>query len=234
MKRRDFLQTVVSVPAGAVLLEQPAAAQNPASPAQTGGAPPTAPATAPPTATADAAATQNAGLETVASDTVAATEARFFSDVQFATLRRLADLLMPPLNGNPGALDAQAPEFLDNYTAVSAAERQRLYRDGLDDLNRQALARFKKPFAELSASDADAIVKPLFKVRGPIMSVVDLGPFINRVHQDVRTVTINSPQWAAAQAATATPVPRLLYWRKVDPTVPLESLAPWQTKTTRS
>jgi hypothetical protein len=77
-------------------------------------------------------------------------------------------------------------------------------------------------------------VKPLFKVRGAIMSVVDLGPFINRVHQDVRTVTVNSPQWAAAQAAAATPVPRLLYWRKVDPTVPHESLAPWQTKTTRS
>lgn len=234
MKRRDFLQTVVSVPAGAVLLEQPAAAQNPAPPAQTGGAAPTAPATTPRAAAADGGATQNEVLETVASDTVAATEARFFTDVQFATLRRLADLLMPPLNGNPGALDTQAPEFLDNYTAVSAAERRRLYREGLDDLNRQARARFKKPFAALTTGDADAIVKPLFKVRGPIMSVVDLGPFINRVHQDVRTVTINSPQWAAAQAAVATPVSRLLYWRRVDPTVPHESSAPWQTKTTRS
>ena len=96
------------------------------------------------------------------------------------------------------------------------------------------LARFKKPFAELTTADADVIVKPLFKVRGAMMSVVDLGPFINRVHQDVRTVTINSPQWAAAQVAGAVPVLRLLYWRKVDPTVPLESFAPWQPKTTRS
>jgi hypothetical protein len=224
MKRRDFLQTVVSVPAGAVLLEQTADAQAPA--------PPAAGATVP-AAAADAAA-QGQVLATVAADTVAVTAAHFFSAVQFATLRRLADLFMPPLNGNPGALDAQAPEFLDNYVAVSSAERQRLYRDGLDDLNKQALARFKKAFADLTTADADAIVKPLFKVRGAIMSVVDLGPFITRAHQDVRTVTVNSAQWAAAQAAAGAPAPRLLYWQRVEPTVHNESFAPWQTKTTRS
>jgi hypothetical protein len=227
MKRRDFLHTVVSLPAGAVLLEEAAVAQT------TTPTPPAPPAPTPPPA-AGSAATQSAMLDTVAADAVATTMPRFFTTVQFATLRRLADLLMPALAPNPGALEAQAPEFLDNYLAVSAAERQRLYRDGLDDLNRQALARFMKPFADLAPPDADAIVKPLFKVRGPMMSVTELGPFINRVHQDVRTVTINSPQWAAAQATAGNPVPRLLYWRKVDPTVPLQGMAPWQTKTTKS
>jgi hypothetical protein len=111
MKRRDFLQTVVSVPAGAVLLEQPAAAQNPAPPTQTPGVPPPMPP--PPRGGAVA---RSDSLEMAASDTVAVTQARFFSEGQFATLRRLADLLLPPLNGNPGALDAQAPEFLDNST----------------------------------------------------------------------------------------------------------------------
>ena len=233
MKRRDFIQAVASVPAGAVLLDQRAAAETPSPPAQTGGAVPPPPI-APRPAAGAGAAMQDGLLQTVTSDTVAATVARFFTAVQFATLRRLADLLMPPIAGNPGALGAEAPEFLDNYIALSATDRQRLYRDGLDDLNRQAIARFKKPFAELTSVDADAIVKPLFKVRGATMSVVDLGPFINRVHQDVRTVTINSPQWAAAQAAAKMPVLRSVYWRKVDPTVPLESLAPWQTKTPRS
>jgi hypothetical protein len=233
MKRRDFIQRVVSVPAGAVLLDQPAAAQPSAPLAQTDGAVPP-PATSSPAAADAGTALQGEVLQTVASDTVAATVARFFNAVQFATLRRLADLLVPSIAGNPGALGAQAPEFLDNYIAVSATDRQRLYREGLDDLNRQATAHFKKPFAELTTVDADAIVKPLFKVRGAMMSVVELGPFINRVHQDVRTVTINSPQWAAAQAAAKMPVLRSVYWRKVDPTVPLESLAPWQTKTTRS
>lgn len=221
MKRRDFLQTVVTVPTGAALLDQTVGAQP---------TPPAPPAAVPPAP----AAPQGDVLSTVASDTVAATLPRFFTAVEFATLRRLADLLMPALNGNPGALEAQAPEFLDNYLAVSAVERQRLYREGLDSLHQQSLARFQKPFEALSTAEADTIVKPLFTVRGPMMSVVALGPFANRVLQDVRTVTINSPQWAAAQAAAAAPLLRLLYWRAVDPTVPREGLAPWQTKTTRS
>ena len=226
MKRRDFLQSVVTVPAGAALLEGTSSAVLPA--------PPDAAATAAQAPPAPAAASQGAVLDTVRPETVAALTPRYLSRVQFATLRRLADLLFPAMPPNPGAIDAQAPQFIDNYLAVCAGDRQRLYRDGLDDLDKQSASRFMKPFADLTTAEADAIVKPLFKVRGPTMSVVDLGPFINRVHQDVRTVTMNSPQWAAAQAAAGNPVPRLLYWRDVDPTVPRQVMAPWQTKTTRS
>jgi hypothetical protein len=225
MKRRDFLQSVVTLPAGAVLLEGTAdAAPHTSSEAAAAQAP----------AAAGAASAQGEVLDTVRADAVAELTPRYLSRVQFATLRRLADLLFPATAPNPGALDAQAPQFIDNYLAVCAGDRQRLYRDGLDDLQKQSGARFKKSFADLTSGEADAIVKPLFKVRGPTMSVVELGPFINRVHQDVRTVTMNSPQWAAAQAAAGNPVPRLLYWRDVDPTVPRPVMAPWQSKTTRS
>jgi hypothetical protein len=226
MKRRDFLQSVVTVPAGVVLLEGTSEASAPV-PAETSTAT-QAPSTAP------AAPAQPAVLETVKPDAVADLTPRYLNRTQFATLRRLADLLFPAIAPNPGALDAQAPAFIDNYLAVCATDRQRLYRDGLEDLQKQSTSRFKKPFADLTTAEADAIVKPLFKVRGPTMSVVDLGPFINRVHQDVRTVTMNSPQWAAAQAAADNAVPRLLYWRDVDPTVPRQVMAPWQSKSTRS
>lgn len=226
MKRRDFLQSVVTVPAGAVLLEGTASALTPASP-ETEAIAAQAPST-------PAAASQGTVLDTVGSDVVAALTPRYLSRVQFATLRRLADLLFPAMPPNPGALEAQTPQFIDNYLAVCAADRQRLYRDGLDDLHKQATARFNRPFADLVTADADAIVKPLFKVRGPTMSVVEVGPFINRVHQDVRTATMNSPQWAAAQAAAGNPVPRLLHWRNVDPTVTRQAMAPWQSKSTRS
>ena len=225
MKRRDFLQSVVTVPAGAVLLEGTAGTLTPAS------AEPAAQAVPLP---ASAATSSGGVLETVVADQVAALTPRYLTGVQFATLRRLSDLLFPALAPNPGALAAQTPQFIDNYLAGCASDRQRLYRDGLDDLNKQAQARFKKPFADLFTADADAIVKPLFKVRGPTMSVVDLGPFINRVYQDVRTVTMNSPQWNAAQAAAGNPVARLIYWRNVDPTVRNSGVAPWQTKTIRS
>jgi hypothetical protein len=224
MKRRDFLQSVVTVPAGAVLLERGVEAGSPPPVAET-----------PPVAQAPAApgGAQDDVLQTVQSDQVATVTPRFLTADQYATLARLADLLLPATPPNPGALEAQTPQFIDNYLAVSASDRQRLYRDGLDDLGKQAVSRFKKPFAELSTAEADTIVKPLFAVRGPVMSVVDLGPFINRVFQDVRTVTMNSPQWAAAQTAAGNPVPRLLYWRNVDPTVPRQGLAPWQAKNTK-
>jgi hypothetical protein len=228
MKRRDFLQSVVAVPAGAVLIEETVGALAPSS-AEEASSVAQAPSAAPATSTL-----QDGVLPTVGPDQVAALTPRYLTGVQYATLRRLSDLLFPALAPNPGALEAQTPQFIDNYLAVCASDRQRLYRDGLDDLNKQSLSRFKRPFADLTVVEADAIVKPLFKVRGPTMSVVDLGPFINRVHQDVRTVTMNSPQWAAAQAAAGNPVPRLLYWRNVDPTVSRQGLAPWQSKTTRS
>ena len=224
MKRRDFIQSVVTMPAGAVLFGETADALSPAPEkvsAQAAAAPPPA-------------ATSAAVLETVGADQVAAVTPRYLTGVQFATLRRLSDLLFPAQSPNPGALAAQAPPFIDNYLAVCASDRQRLYRDGLDDLSKQSQSRFKKPFAELTTAEADAIVKPLFKVRGPTMSVVDLGPFINRAHQDVRTVTMNSPQWNAAQAALGNPPIRSLYWRNVDPTVPRSRMAPWQSKTTKS
>jgi len=123
------------------------------------------------------------------------------------------------MNGNPGALEAGAPEFLDFYTSVSAPDRQRLYKAGLDDLNAQAKSRFKKPFAELSKAEADSILKPLFKPRGPLQAFLDLGPFVNRAHQDIRTVTFNSPAWAATAAAAGRRVGTPLYWQKVDPTI---------------
>ncbi len=229
MKRRDFLQSVVTVSAGALLLEETAGALAPAPAEATTQAVSTLPVAPPPGATS-----QGAVLETVGADQIAALTPRYLNGVQFATLRRLSDLLFPALAPNPGALDAQAAQFIDNYLAVCASDRQQLYHDGLEDLNKQSQSRFRKPFAELTTAEADAIVKPLFKVRGPAMSVVALGPFINRVHQDVRTVTINSPQWNAAQAAAENQVTRLLYWRNVDPTVPRSRVAPWQTKTTRS
>lgn len=225
MKRRDFLHSVVTVPAGAVLLEGAVAAQSPSP------APPDTPAGSP--QPAGPVASQGGAIAVVPPDRLATITPRWLTASQFATLRRLSDLLMPAIAPNPGALDVQAAEYLDNYLAVSAGDRQRLYREGLDALAKQSQSRFRKPFAALSVGEADAIIKPLFTVRGPTVSVVDLGPFINRVHQDVRTVTMNSPQWAAVQAAAGNPVPRQLYWRNVDPTVPRSQMAPWQ-KTTKS
>ena len=88
-------------------------------------------------------------LETAVADAGAAPVARFFSTAEFAVLRRLSELLMPADKGNPSALEAGAPEFLDFLIAQSPSERQSLYREGLDRLESDARRRYFTPFEEI-------------------------------------------------------------------------------------
>src|SRR5450432_2185063 len=111
MRRRRFFQTLAAAPAAAALLGQQ---------------PPAAPATPRP------AASEDPKLETATADQVADSMPRFFDDRQFAALRKLSGLLMPGINGTPGALEAKAPEFLDFLISESPAGRQQVYQAGLD------------------------------------------------------------------------------------------------------
>src|SRR5437016_8088949 len=141
MKRRRFFQTLVVAPAAsAVLAQQPVATQNPASPPPSEEMP---------------------KLDATAVDQVADAVPHFFDAGQLAALRKLGDLLMPPMNGAPGASEAGAAEFLDFLIGQSPADRQQVYRTGLDALNTQAKTRYGKPFAGVDAAQADALLAPL-------------------------------------------------------------------------
>ena len=87
-------------------------------------------------------------LEVTSPDQAGEPVRRFFSDEQFAAMRALGNLLMPAMNGAPGAIEAGAAEFLDFLLSESPADRQHLYRAGLDALNAQARQQF---VAEISA-----------------------------------------------------------------------------------
>ena len=60
-------------------------------------------------------------LETSVPDIAADSIPRFFNPSQFAALQKLGDIVMPPINGAPGARDAGAPEFLDFIRALASA-----------------------------------------------------------------------------------------------------------------
>ena len=133
-------------------------------------------------------------------DQVAETRAKFFTAAQFATLTKLAETLMPPMRGNPGALDCRTPEFLDFLLSESPAERKLLYRNGLDLLNAHATALYAKSFDKLDAKQADAIIRPLLTaVPWTHDPPKDPGKhFLAAAHDDIRTATRNSPEWAAS------------------------------------
>jgi len=212
MKRRRFLKGIVAAPAAPALLAQQATA--PASPPARGGRGGRAGA-------AGRGTEQVPKLEFTTADVVSEPVVRFFNVQQFAALQKLSGILVPPMKGSPGALDCGVPEFLDFLIGASPADRQRLYRTGLDTLNTQAKKQFSKSFSELDATQADAILRPLL-VAVPWAYDPPKDPikhFLSAARQDVQTATRNSKE---ANDATTASGRRGggggLYWNPVDPT----------------
>ena len=179
MKRRRFMQTIAAAPALAVPAAAPVLAQ---------------PQTQRP-------APEALKLDMSAADVAAEMMPRFFTAAQLAALRKLSDILMPALNNMPGALDANAAEFLDFLIGQSAAERKQLYRNGLDTLNAQSIKQFKKPFAEVDATHADTLLAPLKQPWTYDPPTDPFARFLREAKQDVRNATMNSREYSTAGSA---------------------------------
>jgi hypothetical protein len=195
MKRRRFIQALAVTPAAPALLAQQAAAPVKAIPVTAAESP----------------------LVYSASDAAADPVPHFFNAQQFAALRKLSDTLNPSMSGAPGALDAKAPEFLDFFLSQSSADRQQLYRNGLDALNAQARKRFNKPFADVDASQTEMLLAPLREPWTYESPAEPLAAFLRAAKDDVRRATLNSREWnLAAAAGRARGGGAGLYWLPID------------------
>src|SRR6185369_2896616 len=132
MKRRGFVKTLIALPAAPALADQQQAPASPRTPVQ------------PPAGGRGGGGGGRFGqgnipkFELISTETLGEPVVRFFAPPQFAALHKLSDVLMPPMGGLPGALDCGAPEFLDFLIGSSPADRQSIYRSGLDTLNARA------------------------------------------------------------------------------------------------
>jgi hypothetical protein len=208
MLRRDFVRAVLAVGATPKLL----LSQQAATPA----APPPAPVPwllglTPKTPIPKVEAAEQAALA----------ELRFFSPQQMATLTRLSDILMPPVAGKPGAVQAQTPSFLDFLIGDSTDARKQVYRDGLDWLDAEAKKKFNVEFAKVSDAQADELLKPWLRTwmndHPPEEKHAD---FVNIAHDDIRTATVNSRAWFAAPQVGAEPrTQEELYWSPIEPDI---------------
>ena len=140
-------------------------------------------------------------LETAAVDLAGDPVPHFFTADQYSALRKLSDLLQPAINEVPGALDSKVPEFLDFLISVSPADRQQLYQGGLDALNAAAMSHANKPFADLNASDAAAVMAPLREPWTYEPPSDLLAHFLRDAKHDVHTATMNSREFNKAGAA---------------------------------
>jgi hypothetical protein len=235
MKRRDFVKAMM---AASVATRELFAQQNPAQappPQATPATPAAAVATQAPAPVAAAPTPWMRGLSEVkplpiaplSPDAVAQTNADFFTARQLATLQRFSEMLVPPYNGYPGAVEAGTPKFLDFLIGASPAERQRTYQSGLDRLETEARQRFGIAFADLSPEQADQLIRPWLRTW-----MTDNPPtepyahFINVAHADIRTATINSQAWGDATRAAGKSPAVDLYWYPVDPDLRRDSSAP--------
>lgn len=193
MKRRRFFKTAIALPAGAALLAQQPQPKEPAT-KPTGQPREMTPAPAP--------TMEYPKIDAAFPDQAAAPVLHFFSTQQFAALKRLSDLIMPGGADKPGAIDAQAPEFLDFLIGKSLADRQKIYTAGLDALNKQSMSHHKKPFAELDAPTAAALIEPAMKQPWNYIPPADpLAHFLQEAKSDIRSATMNSREYATASAA---------------------------------
>jgi hypothetical protein len=162
----------------------------------------------------DLPAVPTGGLEDVAQPMQS-----FFTTTQRASLVRLSEVLVPALNGHPGAIEAEGPAFLDFFVGKSLPDVQLLYREGLEDLDDEAKKKLGKHFADLSHSEVDAILKPRLAtwMRDHYPTEKDKH-FVAAAHHDIRTATQNSPAWVAASAKGGNPAyAGGIYWHPVEP-----------------
>ena len=217
MRRRDFVKAMVAASATAkTMLGQQSA--TPVAPSVPLAVPPAA-------ATAPGPVPWMHGLMeakplpigSTVPDAVAQTDASFFNEQQFATLRRLSEILLPPLRGYPGAKEAGAPEFIDFLIGVSPPDRQQMYQSGLDRLDAEAKQHFGAAFSALDKTQADQLLRPWLRTWMTDHPPTELyARFINIAHSDIRTATINSEAWSKARQQG----PEMdLYWFPVDPDI---------------
>ena len=155
-------------------------------------------------------------------ENIAASELRFFNPLQMQTLSRLADVVVPPVSGKAGALQAEVPAFLDFLIGSSPDTRKQVYSGGLDWLDSESQKKFNTPFAKLEDAQAGALLKPWLRTwmsdHPPTEPHAD---FINIAHDEIRTATINSRAWFEAAPPPSSPDPynNSLYWFPIEPDI---------------
>ena len=84
---------------------------------------------------------------------------RFFNQTDFATISRIADLIIPQTD-SPGAIDADVPAYIDLVVARNT-DQQLVVADGLRWLDTEAGRIAGKKFLELSEKEQLSILEPL-------------------------------------------------------------------------
>ena len=152
-----------------------------------------------------ASAEERPTLEVTVLDTVADPTLHFFSMDQFAALRHLAGMLLPAEGVMPGAVAAEAPEFLDFFLSQSSADRQSRYKTGLDRLNGAG-------FLQMDATKAAPLLTPLLAPWTYKPPNDEYARFLLEAKDDLYRAMVNSKQFADNHGGGRTGAGMNTYW----------------------
>lgn len=97
----------------------------------------------------------------------------FFNTAEFAAVSALAETIIPETD-TPGAIAAGVPAYID-YVVNSNNQWKKLFREGLAHLEKQAQARFNRPFADLTSPQREELVAPLCKAADAVRPALNVG-----------------------------------------------------------
>jgi hypothetical protein len=116
-----------------------------------------------------------------------------FTDHEFATVRKLADLIVPPDERSPGGAEAGAPEFID-LLAAHNAEIAAIFTGGILWLDAQSQKRGGAVFIEAPPAGQTALLEAISYGRN---STPELAPGI-RFFDWARRMVVDA--WATSPA----------------------------------
>lgn len=91
----------------------------------------------------------------------AAPQPKVFTASQFRTLEVLVEMIIPADDRSPGAKDARVADYIDLWLSESEPDRVLPWLGGLAALDAESVARFRAPFATVTAAQADAIMRDI-------------------------------------------------------------------------
>lgn len=117
---------------------------------------------------------------------------RFFTDPELATVRVLADMVIPRDEKSGSATDAGSIEYLDFVLSESGDRTKQAWHDGLRWFDEECGRRFAKPFVQCDDTQRGAV---LDDIAWPVRAREDLrqaAEFFNRVRDLVAAAFFSS------------------------------------------
>jgi hypothetical protein len=85
------------------------------------------------------------------------------SALDFSTLETLVEALIPTDERSPGAKEARVADYIDLLLAEADEEIALQWMGGLAAIDHESMARFRAPFAKLTAAQIDTVLSAISK-----------------------------------------------------------------------